>query len=76
MRVKKGTSWAIGIVVLTGLYLATLFAAPQVLSDIGGTIVLALAFATIGYQGAQVADNWQRSKYYRDELMEGSGDEK
>ena len=68
MRIKKGTSWTVGILVLTGLYGLTLWLAPEQLSAVGPTIVLAIAFGTVGYQGAQVADNWQRSANYRPEL--------
>lgn len=68
MRVRKGVSWSIGILVLTGLYGTTLWLAPEQLAAVGPTIVLAIAFGTIGYQGAQVADNWQRSANYRAEL--------
>jgi hypothetical protein len=72
MSVKKGTAWWIGILVLSAMYAGTLAVAPDVLADVGGTIVLAVAFATVGYQGTQVADNWQRSKHYRSELDKGT----
>lgn len=68
MKIKKGVSWLIGIIVLTGLYILTLFTAPDVLGNIGGTIVLALAFATVGYQGVQVVDNYQKAVHYRPEM--------
>lgn len=68
MRVKKGASWSIGILVLSAMYGLTLWLAPEQLAAVGPTIVLAIAFGTIGYQGAQVADNWQRSANYRPEL--------
>ncbi len=72
MKVKKGSSWVVGVSILTGLYVFTAYAAPNALPDIGNTIVLAIAFATVGYQAANVADNWQRSAHYHAELDESN----
>lgn len=68
MKIKKGTSWLVGIIILTSLYIFTAFVVPGALAEIGTIIVLAIAFATVGYQAANVADNWQRSVHYRPEL--------
>ena len=68
MKIKKGTSWLVGIIILTGPYIFTAFVVPGALAEIGTIIVLAIAFATVGYQAANVADNWQRSVNYRPEL--------
>ena len=51
------------------IYMLTLFVAADILtSGIGATIVGAIAFGAVGYGGVQVADSWQRAKYYRPEL--------
>lgn len=71
--VKKGESWRTGIVILTGLYLVTLFTAPTVLEVVGGPIVYAIAFATVGYIGGNVADNALKGRFYRPELDQESG---
>jgi hypothetical protein len=68
--VKKGDSWRTGIVILTGLYLVTLYTSPQVLEVVGGPIVYAIAFATVGYIGGNVADNALKGRFYRPELDE------
>lgn len=74
MRVKKGEAWITGVITLVSLYLITLFAAPDALAGgIGSTIVLALAFATVGYQAANVVDNAAKGRWYRPELDERRG---
>ena len=71
--VKKSESWRTGIVVLTVLYLVTLAVAPAILEVVGGPIVYAISFATVGYIGGNVADNAVKGRFYRSELDEGSG---
>jgi hypothetical protein len=66
--IKKAGSWRVGVSILTGLYLATLIAAPEVLEAVGGPIVYAIAFATVGYIGGNVADNALKGRFYRPEL--------
>jgi hypothetical protein len=68
--VKKGDSWRTGIVVLTGLYLITLAIAPSILEVVGGPIVYAISFATVGYISGNVADNAVKGRFYRPELDE------
>ena len=70
--VKKGESWRTGIIVLTGLYLVTLFVSPQALEVVGGPIVYAISFATVGYIGGNVADNAVKGRFYRQELDQES----
>jgi len=65
---KKKTAFWVGIVVLVGLFTITATAAPDSLPSVGQAIVLAIASVTIGYQGANVADNALKGKYYRPEL--------
>lgn len=66
--IKKAGSWRTGITILTGLYLVTLIVAPEVLEVVGGPIVYAIAFATVGYIGGNVADNALKGSFYRSEL--------
>jgi len=69
MSGRKWQAWVSMTAVLVGLYILTLFTAPDLLgSGIGSTIVGAIAFGAVGYGGVQVADSWQRAKYYRPEL--------
>ena len=65
---RKADSWRTGIVILTGLYLVTLYTAPQVLEVVGSSIVYAISFATVGYIGGNVADNALKGRFYRPEL--------
>lgn len=65
---KKKTAFWVGIVTLVGLYVFTALAIPESLPAVGPTIVLAIAFATVGYQSANVADNALKGKFYRSEL--------
>lgn len=66
--IKKSGSWRAGITILTGLYITTLLIAPEVLESVGGPIVYAIAFATVGYIGGNVADNALKGRFYRPEL--------
>lgn len=68
---KKSTSYKVGLFLLVSLYIFTALVVPETLPAVGPSIVLAIAFATVGYQGANVADNWQRSKYYEPRLKSG-----
>lgn len=76
MSGRKFKAWAIMTAVLVGIYVLTLFVAPDILtSGIGSTIVGAIAFGAVGYGGVQVADSWQRAKYYRPELDKSVAEE-
>jgi hypothetical protein len=66
---KKHAFWA-GLLSLLGIFAATLFMAPGSLAAIGPAVIAGIVGACGFYQGANVADNWQRSMYYREELAE------
>jgi len=69
MSAKKWKAFISTTLVLVGIYMITLLVEPELLtSGIGSTIVGAIAFGGVGYGGVQVADSWQRAKYYRPEL--------
>lgn len=68
MKTKKSTAFWASFIALIVLYAFTAFKAPDSLNGVGSTIVLAIAAAGGLYQAANVADNWQRSKFYRPEL--------
>jgi hypothetical protein len=65
---KKRHSFIIGVVSLLGIYFVTLALAPDSITAIGPAVIAGIVGACGFYQGAGVADNWQRSKYYRAEL--------
>lgn len=65
---KKGRSYLLGIIILVALYVFTAFVVKDAFESIGNIIVLAIAGTTVGYQGANVADNAMKGKYYRPEL--------
>jgi hypothetical protein len=65
---KKATSFKVGIITLVGIYGFTLALAPEALAAIGPAVIAGVVSACGFFQGTGVADNWQRSKYYRSEL--------
>jgi hypothetical protein len=65
---KKATSFKVGIITLTGMFVSTLLLAPEALTVIGPAVVAGILGACGFHQGSSVADNWQRSKYYQPEL--------
>jgi hypothetical protein len=65
---KKKHSFWVGIVSLLGIYAFTLALAPEAITTIGPAVILGILGACGFSLGANVADNWQRSKYYRSEL--------
>ena len=67
---KKQKAYWLSIVVLVGLYVATLWQAPDVLKDIGSMFVLSIAAATGLFQAAQCFDTLTVSKYFRQELSD------
>jgi hypothetical protein len=67
---KKKHAFIAGIVSLLGIYFSTLGTAPDAITAIGPAVVAGIVGACGSFQGANVADNWQRSKYYRTELDE------
>jgi hypothetical protein len=70
MSTKKASSFWVAFFALLLLYIMTMIMAPASLPAVGPTIVMAIAVAGGMYQGSQVADGWQKSKYYRSELDE------
>ena len=73
MKIKKGTTWLVGIADLTVLFIFTALFAKEALPTIGPFIILSIAGACFGYQVANVADNALKGKYYRPELAEERG---
>ena len=65
--IKKHAFWA-GLVSLLGIYGFTLALAPDAITAIGPAVVAGIVAAGGCFKAANVADNWQRSKYYRPEL--------
>jgi hypothetical protein len=65
---KKKHALIIGIVCLMAIYGSTLIMAPDTLAAIGPAVVAGIVGACGFYQGTNVADNWQRSRYYKPEL--------
>jgi hypothetical protein len=65
---KKKHAFIVGIVSLLGIYAFTLAIAPETISAIGPAVVAGIVGACGFFQSTNVADNWQRSKYYQPEL--------
>ena len=65
---KKKHAFLVCLVSLLAIYGATLILAPDAISAIGPSVVLGIVGAGGFSLGANVADNWQRSKYYQPEL--------
>jgi hypothetical protein len=68
MKIKKSTSFWITYVVLFVLYLITLFVSEAIAALVCPIIIGGFCFSGLGFQGVNVMDNLQRSKYYRAEL--------
>jgi hypothetical protein len=69
VSLKKSHTFVAGLVSLLGIYFTTLFVAPGVLDSIGPAVIFGVVGACGFYQGANVADNWQRSKYFKKDLV-------
>ena len=67
---KKRHAFIAGLASLLGIYAATLLLAPGSLAAVGPAVVGGIVAACGFFKAANVADNWQRSKYYRPELDE------
>jgi hypothetical protein len=65
---KKKHAFIVGVVSLLGIYGFTLVLAPETITAIGPAVVAGIVGACGFFQGTNVADNWQRSKYYRPSL--------
>jgi hypothetical protein len=64
---KKHAFWAC-LISLLGIYGSTLALAPDSITTIGPSVVMGIVGAGGFFLGTNVADNWQRSKYYQPEL--------
>jgi hypothetical protein len=65
---KKKHAFIAVLLSLLGIYFVTLAMAPDALAAIGPAVIVGIVGAGGFSQGSIVADNWQRSKYYRSEL--------
>jgi hypothetical protein len=68
MKMKKASAFRAGIVSFLLIYFATLAVAPEAIAAIGPAVIMGIVGACGFYQGTNVADNWQRAKYYQREL--------
>jgi 4-alpha-glucanotransferase len=55
-------------IVLVALYVLTLLVSAAQIASVGVTIIIMLVGNAATYIGGNVADAWQRSKYFRSEL--------
>jgi hypothetical protein len=65
---KKKHAFIVVVLSLLGIYFATLAVAPDSMAAIGPAVIAGIVGAGGFSLGSNVADNWQRSKYYRAEL--------
>jgi hypothetical protein len=65
---KKKHAFIVGIVSLLGIYFITLALAPETIPAIGPAVIGGILMACGFSLGSNVADNWQRSKYYQPSL--------
>lgn len=68
MKTRKATVFWTTLIVLVMLYVLTTLVAQEQLSAVGVTIIIMLVGNGATFIGGNVADNWQRSKYFRSEL--------
>jgi len=68
MKGRKATVFWTTLAVLVALYIGTMIVAPDQISSVGVTIIIMIVGNGATYVGGQVADAWQKSKYYRGEL--------
>jgi hypothetical protein len=68
---KKKHAFIVGITSLLGIYFSALFITPEAITTIGPAVIMGVVGACGFYQGTNVADNWQRSKYYQPDLNGG-----
>jgi hypothetical protein len=70
MKTKKATVFWTTLVVLLTMYTLTAIVAAEQLSAVGVTIILMIVGNGATYIGGAVADAWQKSKYFRSELVD------
>jgi len=73
MKTKKTTAFWLSFLALLAIYFITLFKDPDVLKTIAGGIIWAIVAAGGIFQGANVADNGVKGKFYRPELDKPEG---
>jgi hypothetical protein len=69
---KKKHAFIVGLASLLAIYFITLAVAPDSIAAIGPAVIAGIVGACGFSLGSNVADNWQRSKYYRAELDQKS----
>ncbi|MDR2964217.1 MAG: hypothetical protein LBU88_00380 [Treponema sp.] len=70
MKTRKSTAFWMSFLSLIAIYFITLWQNPDVLKSIAGGIIWGIVAAGGLYQGANVADNGVKGKFYRPELDE------
>jgi phosphate/sulfate permease len=65
---KKKHAFVAVVLSLLAMYFLTLALAPGAAASLGPAVVMGVVGAGGFSMGSNVADNWQRSKYYRSEL--------
>lgn len=68
MKGRKATVFIVNLLVLVGLYWLTLVTDSTLINSVGPLIIIMIVGNGATYIGGQVADEWQKSKYYRSEL--------
>jgi NhaP-type Na+/H+ or K+/H+ antiporter len=68
MSLKKCHTFVIGMISLLVIYFVTLFVAEELAGVIGPAVVMGIVGACGFYQGTNVADSWQKAKYYQPAL--------
>lgn len=68
---KKATAFFYAYWGILCVYLVSLLFNPEAVQELGVTVVAALVGLSGVSQGANVMDNYQKSKYYRSELDKG-----
>jgi len=68
MKGRKATVFFINLFVLIGLWVSGLIFSPDVLKSTGSLIIIMIVGNGATYVGGQVADAWQKSKYFCPEL--------
>lgn len=70
MKVTKGSAFWAGLIALLLIYAGTLALAPSAAEAVGAAIVFAVVGLVTAFSGANVADNYQRARWFREELNE------
>ena len=71
MKTKKSTAFWLSFLALLAIYFITLLQNPDVLKTIASGIIWAIVAAGGLFQGANVADNGVKGKFFRAELHDG-----